>query len=483
MTSIVSILMTVVMIFSSFGGMTAGVEETASFEAKISVDADMLAMLIPAQPAAESTGEETEEAAQPGIAEILPEILNVLTIQGVAAPGVSELDLFAGKDVLLSLGMKTTEEGAVLASSLLGRNVIQVSPEMIAQAQQQMMSGMAQSSTAGMDPQALMDTMQNLDWEQISKDFTEVLGQFAAGFEAKTGETEKGEFTVDGFTFSAKTPVNITYEEAAELLLTTAKELLGRESVRPLVEAFGAEADPAAQIDEALENLKNLPEDQKYTLELASYAQDDVTAYYAADLSRGTGADGSAAAEQIHAGIGTVDGQFRTIISGADGTAVDVAVAVSEESTAAQISFSAAGTTGSVTISSTEGGSDVLSTVQSQGMAVTTHVVTAQAGDRTNFTAEVMLFGAEKPLVTITGSAGKGGEVVSAFEGEEITAIPFESLASTEDTTASSQLTSTLMLGLMNAINVLKANLPESIGSWLNTMLTQMMAPAGSTSR
>ncbi|WP_337236121.1 hypothetical protein, partial [Vibrio cholerae] len=77
---------------------------------------------------------------------------------------------------------------------------------------------------------------------------------------------ESGEFTVDGLAFTAKIPLNMTYGELMELILTCAKDLLGKESVKPLVEMFAKDSDPVAELDKALENLKNQPAEEKYEL-------------------------------------------------------------------------------------------------------------------------------------------------------------------------------------------------------------------------
>ena len=72
-----------------------------------------------------------------------------------------------------------------------------------------------------------------VDKEQMQKDSAELTEKLTKAFEEKMGETENGEFTVDGLAFTSRTPVNMTYEEAAELLLTSVNaSLAGSRGVR-----------------------------------------------------------------------------------------------------------------------------------------------------------------------------------------------------------------------------------------------------------
>jgi hypothetical protein len=80
-------------------------------------------------------------------------------------------------------------------------------------------------------------------------------------------------------------------------------------------------------------------------------------------------------------------------------------------------------------------------------------------------------------MISFTGSAGKGGEMVSVFEGEKVTAIPFEQLMDTQDTTAANQVQIQLMAGLMKGITVITKNVSEDTAVWIQTQIGQMMNP------
>ncbi len=484
MSQFITIIMVIMMVFSSVAGLNAGKEEPSSFEAKISVDGAQVSALtakaeMPAAAAAEA--EETEAAAEetPDMPTIITDLFSVLSIKGYADKEKAEFGVFANDNALLTLGVRNTEAGATLASSALGSNVVSVSRMMLEMLQKQMMSSMTQGAS-GVDIESLTGKLQEIDQEQITKDFLEVMGTVGTAIAEKTGEAETGEFTVDGFTFAVKTPVNITYEELMELVLTNAKDLLGRESMKPVIEATTSaspNSDPIAAIDKALENLKAMPEEEKYDLTMASYAgEDGVVAYYAADVSREASEDGSVKAVKTHAGIGTLEGETRVIVTAEDGTAIDATIFSAEDGTTrVQASVHTGEADFTLDAAFTADAADVTVNVGTGDMPVKVHLTTARDGDRSNILAEAFLNGAEAPAAILTISAGKGGEPLCVYEGEGIEEIAFESLMNTEDTTASTKLTTTIMMGLMKAITTLKESLPETTGNWVFTQLSQMM--------
>ena len=124
MTGILTYIMVIVMAFSSLGGVTANIEDTVSFDAKIGMDAEtVLAM-------AGATGTEVTEETQQSM-KVVGDILNVLTLKGAATKDAVELALLANEDVILSLGVKNAETGSTFASSLLGSNTIFFPAEML----------------------------------------------------------------------------------------------------------------------------------------------------------------------------------------------------------------------------------------------------------------------------------------------------------------------------------------------------------------
>ena len=83
-----------------------------------------------------------------------------------------------------------------------------------------------------------------------------------------------------------------------------------------------------------------------------------------------------------------------------------------------------------------------------------------------------------KALLSVSGTAGKGGTFLSAFEGEGIETIPFAKLSDASDTTTSGKLSMSMMASVLKAITTLTKNLPENSATWLNTQVTNAMNPA-----
>jgi len=479
MVSLISILLTIVMAFASFSGVTAAVTEPVSFEAKIAADGATIMALTGA--GAGTAGTDTAEGTV-SVAKVIEDVLSILTFKGVANQGAAELDVYAGEDVLLSIGVKNGEESSVLASSLLGSQVISVSAEQIQQMQQQTTESMVQGAS-GINIQSITEQLQNLDTVQITADVQEVLTKLEAALQEKQGETENGEFTVDGMAFTGKTPVNATYDELIEMAFGGFRELMAKESLQPIVQiASQGGTDLAAEIDKALEDIKNQPAEEKPELQIAIYTDADNCAYTVCDASRKGSEDGTVKAEETHIGYGLADGKTK-LIAISNESSVDL-TAVTAEDGACEIlaNLKAEGVETAATVkTSADGTYEMTCDAQYQGLPVKIKSATTKDGERENFQMEVFLFGAEKPLVTISCSSGKGGEMISAFEGESVTTVPYEKLADENDTTAANQIQMTLMGKLMQAITVLTKNLPEETATWLSSQIATLMNPGGST--
>ena len=438
MNSILSIVMVIVMAFSSIGGVTAALKEPVSFDAKINVDADGILAL-----AGTAATEETKQTIT-----IVKDIVGALTLKGVADKDNAELDVLAGDDVMLSIGVKNAEDGGLIAaSSLLGSQVISVSAETVQALQQQMQASMTEASAG-------MGGLENLDKEQIAKDFAEIVEKAMKAFEEKKGETETGDFTVDDLKFTAKTPVNMTYTEFMELVLNSAKELLAKESLQPVVQAASKDKDLIAEIDKEIEKLNSMPEEEKpETMHVGigggedpvrirfSFEQNQETMSIAADVTKDNAAD------------------LKAHVNAKDGSVADIAVTCDAA--------------GSLDMAFDINSKDAVAKILAKTEPV--------EGERTKYSLDVFMNNAEQPLVNITGSVGKGGEAVSVYEGEDITVLPFEALMNDTDGTASGKLQITLTAGILKAITVLTKNLPEETGTWLNKQIMQQMMPKTTT--
>lgn len=474
MTQIFTIILAIAVAFSSMGGMAANVEESVSFNAKISVNADSLTALSVAS--GSEVNEETSKTMK-----VVGDILGALSLKGVATKDAAELDLLAGEDVALSIGVKAGENGTTVASNLLGGDVVFVSKELIEQYEREMMSAMS-SQASGVNMSA-MEAIQNIDQEQAAKDIEEALAKLTEAIEAKKGETEAGAFTVDELTFTGKTPVNMTYTEMAELLMTTAKELAAKESLKPVIEMSGKDIE--AEIDKAISELKNQPEEELPVFEAAIYTDADNCAYYAADMTRAAKADGTAGEETLHLAFGEIESLNRVrVISSQDGQKADItAVSAKEGSMDVQAVIESATGNGEITAKKDEAGNmDLVADITSPTTTAKIVVKTEAAeGERTNFTLDLYMGGAEQATLSFSGSAGKGGEFTSAFEGEDVNVIPIETLMDENDQTASAQLQMKMIAGLLKGITVVTKNVPEDTADWINTQIKQMMSPDTTT--
>ena len=476
MTQLFSVIMVIVMAFSSVAGMTAGLEETVSFEAQVSVDTDAVLAASGAESAME------DEVFRRN-AKLLEDVLAALTLKGTADRESAELALFSGSDVIFSLGVKKTDGGAAFASSLLGSQTLFFSDEMIQRLQQQMADSMEQNVTTsgGMGFTGIMEQVRKTDWEQLGKDVSEAINGLMDAVMARNGEAEEGEYTADGGTFTKKVPNRMTYDELTEAMLLTVKDLLGRESVQPLARIFIRDGDPARAADRALEELKKQPAGQKTELTIATYTKGNGSenAYLTADaVSKGTEGGTVKENESVHLGMGLIDGRTRYTVTSSQAS-FDMTAGRTE--TGYSLNMALKGENLDVSLDLTtadDGSSEVTADVTVQGVPVRSHTVTAPEGDRWNFRSEVFMVNMEQPAYIVTGSAGRGGETVSRYEGDGITAVPFEQLMSGTDTTAAAQLQLTMTGGLLAAISALGKNLPEDSAAALSELMKQTAFPA-----
>ena len=465
MNNILSLVLVIVMAFSSIGGATAVLNEPVSFDAKINVDADGILAL-----AGTEVTEETKQTLT-----IVKDILGALTLKGVAAKDNAELDLLAGDDVMLSIGVKNAEDGGMLAaSSLLGSQVISVSAETVQAIQQQAQASMTEASAG-------LGSLENLDKEQAAKDFAEIVEKAMKAFEEKKGETETGDFTVDDMKFTAKTPVNMTYTEFMELVLNSTKELLAKESLQPIVQAANKDKDLIAEIDKEIEKLNSMSEEEKPEAQFALYSNENEGGYFVCDMTKAAKEENDKA-ETMHVGIGGGEELVRIRFSFEQNKeTMSIAADVTKDNTADLKAHVNAkdGSVADISVTCNAAGNlDMAFDINSKDAVAKILVKTeAVEGERTKYTLDVFMNNAEQPLVNITGTAGKGGEAVSVYEGENITVLPFEELMKDTDGTASGKLQTTLLAGVLKAITVLTKNLPEDTATWLNKQVMQQMMP------
>ena len=471
--SILSMVMALVMAFSCIG-LAATEEGTISFDAKIS--ADIPALMVQSGEAPAELPEDAQQALN-----AVNAILNTVTLKGVFEKDAGEVALYAGDDLMLSIGAKKTEEGATIASTLLGNQVLFLSNEMVQQMQQQIQQQAATSATASAGS---LNELQNIDKEQLGKDVAEIAEKLSKAFSEKVGEPENGEFTVDGMTFTVKTPVNITYAEASELILNSAKELLGKDSMKAVLKAFSQKGDPIEEIDKAIEKIKNQPAEEQPELSAAIYSNDKDDNYVVIEMTKKTAATETEEAkeEKVYFAEGLADGTVKILLT-ADAEKEDIEFAFNAAEGNTSLLGKIADTKGmnmDIDLNADQAGNLVMNlAIKDKDVNVKASAkVEAAEGDRKNFTVDVFANDSEKALLTITGSAGKSEDKpVSVFEGENITVLPLEKLTSGEDATVTGQLSLTATANLLKSVTVLAKNLPEDAAAWLNAQVKQLMVP------
>ena len=454
--SILSMVMALVMAFSCIG-LAAAEEGTISFDAKIS--ADIPALMVQSGEAPAELPEDAQQALN-----AVNAILNTVTLKGVFEKDAGEVALYAGDDLMLSIGAKKTEEGATIASTLLGNQVLFLSNEMVQQMQQQIQQQAATSATASAGS---LNELQNIDKEQLGKDVAEIAEKLSKAFSEKVGEPENGEFTVDGMTFTVKTPVNITYAEASELILNSAKELLGKDSMKAVLKAFSQKGDPIEEIDKAIEKIKNQPAEEQPELSAAIYSNDKDDNYVVIEMTKKTAATETEEAKEEKVYFAEEDIEFA--FNAAEGNTSLLGKIADTK-----------GMNMDIDLNADQAGNLVMNlAIKDKDVNVKASAkVEAAEGDRKNFTVDVFANDSEKALLTITGSAGKSEDKpVSVFEGENITVLPLEKLASGEDATVTGQLSLTATANLLKSVTVLAKNLPEDAAAWLNAQVKQLMVP------
>ncbi|MBR3335351.1 MAG: hypothetical protein IKG23_13765 [Clostridia bacterium] len=513
MSSIVSILLAIALAFTSMGGMTADLEDTVSFDAKITLDADSIMTVFSQAPEGELTEEaqqKLEEQKELGAA--IADIVSCLTLRGAARKDAAEVVLLAGDSdsVALSIGMKKDDTGVTVASSMLSSDVIFISDELLQEAQekqekqkqqmqelQQMLAEIGaasegeeqttaaqslQSAASGLDAQTVAGILEKLDKDQIVKDIEEAGKKLSEGIEAKKGETETGEFTVDDMTFVSKTPVNMTYPEFVEFLLTSAKELAAAESLKPLIDATGR--DIGAEIDKAVEELKNQPEtDWPEVFDLTAYTDADNCAYYVCDMTK-PAKETEAEPEELHIAYGEVEGQIRVKfirnqaesklavnLSGVRESTFDLSAAMENKAGHTEIHAGC----------DEAGNFNVFYKTDDGKQAVKIEIKAEQTeADRHGLGIAVYLNGAETPMIQVSGSYGKGDEMVSVFEGEKITATPAEKLMDGESTESAS-LGLKAGAGLLKTVMVVTKNVPQKTADWINAKIKELISPKPKT--
>ncbi len=467
MTGFLSLFMSLMMAFSMISGALPASEEPAYFELTIATDQDALQEAVVQLGAA---GAEQDPSALQETIEAVSGLVNSVSISGVADSKNAELVVRASNEPVVSLSLQKREGETVLASTLLPGIVLTMGDE-FAKAQLEQLATVQTTDDQQMDLNTFMEALSKVDTTVLLNDVNAASQKIAAALEGKMNpeNVQTGEFEVNGYLFSAMLPLDLTYEETAELLLTFVKDVVSSEGIKPIMELF-PDSDIPAGLDKAIEDVKANP---PYTLDVAMYTNEAGDSYMTATL-KDKGEDESAKNPDVLLGFGTVDGLSRLNVDVSDQTdTLSVAADFAQDGTA-NGTFTVISEGDSVRLDGTftvaNGSSHLEMNMTASGISlfITEDETTDEEGNKLD-QAQVFLAGAEKAFLTFTAASGKGGEFVGSFEGETFSVE--EAMKEENAETANQKISMTFMTGLMTSMNKLVQNLPEKAGTLLMSLM------------
>lgn len=483
MNSILSIFLALTMLIASVGA-----QGPVYFEAAINVNPDAITQVmettqgltgqVPGASGAPEAAKPDAENPEQGVenARKIVEILNAVKLKGIADQGAGELQLVVADQPVLTAGVKAAEAGTILASSLLTPYTLVASPEALKAAAEGLGNSISQQQTSNVDMQALMAAVQKIDPEQLMKDIDAFTRKIQTGF--KIGEPENGEYTVDGMNFTVKTTVDMTYEEIMELLLGSLKDLLNSESLKEVVQALAKDKDLNAEIDKSLEKLKNTPEDQRPEMTAAAYNSGTEAPYYVLDMVTKTVAGETIKSQKNHIGLGQIEGASLIAFDMDNGASQTQIRTVTKDGNL-EMNAQIASNDQNAVISGTrdaEGNAEITADIVNKQVTAKIHETETVKEDGRDYLIEIHMNGSADPVLTITATSGKGGELVSVFEDETLKPIDVGTLqngAQAQETTRT--LTMTVSANLLKAVVALSKSLPEEAGQWLLTQVQGMI--------
>ena len=459
--------MALMMAFSMITGAMPIPEDPTFFELSMSTDQDALQEALLQLGAA---GSAEDPSAMQETIEAISGLVNAVSIRGTANSKNAELVIRASGEPVASLSLQKREGETALASTLLPGIVLTLGDE-FAQAQLEQLTTVQGTGDQQMDLNTLTEALSKVDTEVFLNDINVASQKLTAALDGKMNSenVQVGEFEVNGYLFSAALPLDLTFEEVTELLLTFVKDVVSSEGIKPLLE-LAPDSDIAAEIDKAIENVKANPQ---YTLEATMYSNEAGDSYMAINLKAKTGEEFPVNPDVL-LGFGTVDGLSRLNIDVSDqqdslSAAVDFAQDGTANGTFTVLS-SGNGTRLDGTFTVANGSSHLEMNITASGVSLfmTADKTTDEEGNKL-LQAQVFLAGAEKAFLTITASSGKGGEFVGSFEGETFSIE--EAMKEENAETANQKISMTFMTGMMTSLNKLVQSLPEKAGTLLMSLM------------
>lgn len=161
-----------------------------------------------------------------GLIDTVAAVLTEVSEQVVFADNGLEYDLFLKDTNILNLNGETTEDGLSLATSLLPSYVLTLSNDSLLKVLEAI-SSQLQSSDAPFDVEALVESVTGYAQAYIDSCVSAV----------NLGESEMGEYEVNGLTFNIKTPIDVDIPAIMEAAAKLVNDIQSDEAVQAALQA------------------------------------------------------------------------------------------------------------------------------------------------------------------------------------------------------------------------------------------------------
>lgn len=220
----------------------------------------------------------------PEMAAGIVELINVLSIAFSADATASELTIKLADNPVASLGVKDSGATWQAVSDLFPGTVLTLTKEEADALTQQLLASTVPAGTISALT-SLTDLLAKFDVEALTPIIDAKTQELVAAFEAKFSEYEKGEYLVGDKTYTQKSVLNMTFKEAATLLITAVKDILAEESVAALITSLGGDLS-TLNMDETLTNITNTTDEEAPDLIVAKYLDDAGDSCLAGNVSK-----------------------------------------------------------------------------------------------------------------------------------------------------------------------------------------------------
>ena len=272
MKKILALALVLAMMLCSVSALAENTEEGFTVLAEVNVNEDFFASLL-----ASKIGSVDEENMT--IATNALKLINNLALGVSVGNNGGELDVVLNDALLAAIGLTATEDGGLaLISDLVPNTVVIASPELIQQVMAMLQQQLSGLSGMSLDPEALAAAIMPH------------VQQLIDAFMDKIGEPENGLFTVDGYLFETKVPVNMNVKELALAILECVNGVMNEAEVQGLIGQIASMTGSYINLDmsaieDAIADVEATPEDQLPDMELALY-EGSAGEYIVLDLVR-----------------------------------------------------------------------------------------------------------------------------------------------------------------------------------------------------